>query len=88
MDQPSLTALTLQQVASRLQISVSQVVTLIDAGKLRAFNTGIKSRRELRVLPSAIDEFIELSTVESKQRITRTKQVFGKRFLKGVVSTL
>jgi excisionase family DNA binding protein len=89
MDQPSPTVLTLQQVASRLQISVSQVVTLVDAGKLRAFNTGTKTRRELRIKPEWIDEFVEQSTVEPPRKMTRPKEakreILVKRFLKGVV---
>jgi excisionase family DNA binding protein len=89
MESPSLPALTLSQVAGRLQISTSQVVTLIDAGKLRAFNTGTKTRRELRIKPEWIDNFVEQSTVEPPRKMTRPKEakreVLVRRFLKGVV---
>jgi excisionase family DNA binding protein len=81
------TALTVKDVSDRLQISVSQVVALIDTGKLRAFDTGTKSRRELRVLPAAIDEFIELSTVAAGDKIQRPakREIHVRRFLTGVV---
>lgn len=51
--------LTLQQVADRLQVSMSTVRRLVDAGKLKAIRIG----RNLRVRPEDIAAYIE----EAKQ---------------------
>jgi excisionase family DNA binding protein len=51
--------LTLQQVAERLQVSMSTVRRLVDAGKLRSVRIG----RNLRVRPEDLAAYIE----EAKQ---------------------
>lgn len=51
--------LTLQQVADRLQVSMSTVRRLVDAGKLKAVRIG----RNLRVRPEDLSKYIE----EAKQ---------------------
>lgn len=51
--------LTLQQVADRLQVSMSTVRRLVDAGKLKAIRIG----RNLRVRPEDLAAYIE----EAKQ---------------------
>lgn len=51
--------LTLQQVADRLQVSMSTVRRLLDAGKLRSVRIG----RNLRVRPEDLAAYIE----EAKQ---------------------
>ena len=51
--------LTLQQVADRLQVSMSTVRRLVDAGKLKTVRIG----RNLRVRPEDLAVYIE----ESKQ---------------------
>lgn len=51
--------LTLQQVADRLQVSMSTVRRLVDAGKLKAVRIG----RNLRVRPEDLAAYIE----EAKQ---------------------
>jgi len=47
--------LTLQQVADRLQVSMSTVRRLVDAGKLKAVRIG----RNLRVRPEDLSKYIE-----------------------------
>ena len=47
--------LTLQQVADRLQVSMSTVRRLVDAGKLKAIRIG----RNLRVRPEDLAAYIE-----------------------------
>jgi excisionase family DNA binding protein len=49
--------LTLQQVADRLQVSMSTVRRLVDSGKLKAVRIG----RNLRVRPEDLAVYIEAS---------------------------
>ena len=53
--------LTLQQVADRLQVSMSTVRRLVDAGKLKAIKIG----RNLRVRPEDLAKYIEEAKYES-----------------------
>ena len=65
--------LTPKQVAMILNCSDDLVVSLIDAGKLRAANIAPgKKRRELRIRPEWIDEFLDSS---SKSPIGESKSI-------------
>ena len=55
--------LTLQQVADRLQVSMSTVRRLIDAGKLKTVRIG----RNLRVRPDDLKTYIETNVEEAKK---------------------
>jgi len=55
--------LTLQQVADRLQVSISTVRRLVDAGELRAVRIG----RNLRVRPEDLAAYIEANVETGKE---------------------
>lgn len=55
--------LTLQQVADRLQVSISTVRRLVDAGELRTVRIG----RNLRVRPEDLAAYIEANTETRKE---------------------
>lgn len=54
--------LTLRQVADRLQVSMSTVRRLVDAGKLKTVRIG----RSHRVRPEDLDTYIEGQAQEGK----------------------
>lgn len=49
--------LTINEVATRLHCSSRQVLRLIDAGRLKAIDTGLGTRRKLVVAMSEIEQF-------------------------------
>lgn len=67
--------LTAREVSLQLNIGVDLVVSHIDNGRLQAINVGTKNRRSFRIRPEWLEDFVQLSLVQTEVQKSAGKSI-------------